>query len=288
MINKNILKEKISTIPPISSFDVQISYGDIQTNPEDGVFPEHTHDMYEIFVPVSGNMSFVVRDNLYSLSHGDVLIIRPGENHHSVFLHKCHCKYYFLLFSIDKSNSWFDDALNIHGMGCSLISLKHDKRAAFLECCEKMLCDKSESSSSIQFLPFFELISILSTPDSISSVHQKQSERSFACILNYIRENYNTPISSTSVAEHFHITLKTLERQFRKYMSDTPKNYLRVIRLTRASALLREGRNVTEACFESGFRDCSRFIDSFKKYYGETPLQYRTKYMKALGRSTLE
>ncbi len=288
MVNKNIIKENISAIPPISSFDVQISYGDIQTNPKNGVFPEHTHDTYEIFVPISGNMSFVVRDNLYSLSYGDVLIIRPGEKHHSVFLHKCHCKYYFLWFSPDKSNPWLETALSIHGIGCSLVCLKHDKRDAFLECCEKILCAKSKNASSSEFLSFFELVSILSTTGGNSSANQKPSERNFASILDYISQNYNTPISATSVAEHFHITLKTLERQFQKYMADTPKNYLRVIRLTRASALLREGKNVTEVCFESGFRDCSRFIDSFKKYYGETPLQYRTKYMKALGRSKLE
>jgi AraC-like DNA-binding protein len=35
------------------------------------------------------------------------------------------------------------------------------------------------------------------------------------------------------------------------------------------------GRNVTEACFESGFQNYNNFITTFRKSTGYTPKQYK-------------
>ena len=42
-----------------------------------------------------------------------------------------------------------------------------------------------------------------------------------------------------------------------------------------AKTLLQGGKSVTEACYDSGFSDCSYFISTFQKITGVTPGQYK-------------
>jgi AraC-like DNA-binding protein len=51
---------------------------------------------------------------------------------------------------------------------------------------------------------------------------------------------------------------------------------MRVIRLERAAALLRNGRSVTEAAALTGFDNPKYFSTVFKKYFGVSPSRYNT------------
>ena len=50
-------------------------------------------------------------------------------------------------------------------------------------------------------------------------------------------------------------------------------NYVITKRLVYAQKLLWGGSSVTEACYESGFRDYAHFIKSFTKTFGCSPKQ---------------
>ena len=68
-----------------------------------------------------------------------------------------------------------------------------------------------------------------------------------------------------------------LSRLFKQYVGTSVYNYITVTRIANAQKLLKNGATVTEACFCSGFEDCSNFIRTFKKLTGETPLGYKKK-----------
>jgi signal transduction histidine kinase/CheY-like chemotaxis protein len=61
-------------------------------------------------------------------------------------------------------------------------------------------------------------------------------------------------------------------RKIKKMTSETPNEMVRNYRLRKARSLLSERRgNVTEVCFESGFRNLSYFSRCFYIYYGKHP-----------------
>ena len=99
-------------------------------------------------------------------------------------------------------------------------------------------------------------------------------------IIMYINKNFASLKNIHSLAETFHISITTLERYFKKYLSMTPKRYLEDKKLSHACYLLRRNLSVTEACFESGFDDYSHFITIFKKNFHTTPLKYKKEYFK--------
>ena len=65
----------------------------------------------------------------------------------------------------------------------------------------------------------------------------------------------------------FYIKLKS-------YTGKSPQDFIRIIRLERASALLRSGRSVTDTAMMTGFENAKYFSTVFKKYFGVSPSKY--------------
>lgn len=53
--------------------------------------------------------------------------------------------------------------------------------------------------------------------------------------------------------------------------------YIVNIRINNAKIMLENGETVTNACYFSGFEDCSNFISTFKKIVGITPFKYKNQ-----------
>ena len=66
----------------------------------------------------------------------------------------------------------------------------------------------------------------------------------------------------------FYIRLKSLT-------GNSPQGFIRIIRLERASVLLREGHGVAEAATLTGFENVKYFSTVFKKYFGVPPSKYK-------------
>lgn len=65
----------------------------------------------------------------------------------------------------------------------------------------------------------------------------------------------------------FYIKLKT-------YTGKSPQDFIRVIRLERAAAMLRSGRSVADSAYLTGFDNAKYFSTVFKKYFGVSPSKY--------------
>jgi len=62
--------------------------------------------------------------------------------------------------------------------------------------------------------------------------------------------------------------------RLKSYTGKSPQDFIRVIRLERAAALLRGGRSVTDAAALTGFDNPKYFSTVFKKYFGVSPSRY--------------
>lgn len=80
----------------------------------------------------------------------------------------------------------------------------------------------------------------------------------------------------TKFTAFYIMSVTSLNRNFKKYISLSPYKFLLAKRLSHAEKMLRQGGSVTDVCYACGFRDCSRFIEHFKKRYGMTPMKYKS------------
>lgn len=63
--------------------------------------------------------------------------------------------------------------------------------------------------------------------------------------------------------------------KLKSYTGKSPQDFMRIIRLERAAAMLRNGHNVTDAALLTGFDNPKYFSTVFKKYFGVSPSKYQ-------------
>ena len=66
-------------------------------------------------------------------------------------------------------------------------------------------------------------------------------------------------------------------RLFAELIGMPPHRYLLEVRLRAASAMLRDGRSVTDTCFACGFNNLSHFSRTFARQYGSNPSLYPSR-----------
>lgn len=103
--------------------------------------------------------------------------------------------------------------------------------------------------------------------------------RKITAALAIIRRNYDKPISLQSVADELGVSAGYLSRLFLSAMGRTFTDTLNQVRVERAKQLLRDRRLTAYKVGEQvGIGNATYFIRVFKKYTGETPNEYRSKY----------
>jgi AraC-like DNA-binding protein len=101
----------------------------------------------------------------------------------------------------------------------------------------------------------------------------------FGSVLNYIREEFGTPISNAELARLAHMSVRSFERKFLATFHLTPQAYLRKMRLRVASQRLIYGSEpLSHVASSCGFADQSHFTREFRRHFGRTPQQYRKHY----------
>jgi YesN/AraC family two-component response regulator len=74
------------------------------------------------------------------------------------------------------------------------------------------------------------------------------------------------------------LTTAAFCRYFKKATHFTFTEFLNHFRINQSKKILLQGKNVTEACYESGFENISYFNKVFKKVCGENPSLFKKKY----------
>jgi len=90
-----------------------------------------------------------------------------------------------------------------------------------------------------------------------------------------------TQISMRAVSASVNLSLRRLTQLFKAEAGISPRQYLRNLRMERARSLLQTSfLSVKEVTFHIGLTDVSHFVRDFKKHYGMTPSEFRTRIVQ--------
>lgn len=228
----------------------------------------HVHDGYEVYILEEGESSYFIDGELYPLSVGDAVFIRPGEIHHCV--RKIDSTHNHFCFHFGAEAEPFIARLSRFCAGETHISLGEYGKTSLLSLargCENAAKAKDEILLLVLFwrlLCFLggESYKPISLPPLAAAVKADMDTRfEEADILN-------------ALCERHAISASTLNRLSNRYFGTSPKKYIEKKRLSRATQLLKEGKSVKEAAEATGFADASTFIRLFRLRFGITPLAY--------------
>ena len=261
-------------IPKTNGMELRLYWMNIE---EEDII-SHTHSTYEIYVNLSGSVSFVVNDVVYPLQPGSIIVSRPFEYHHIIYhnntTHKCILMYPYIQPNDELFESLFDK-LRTYSL------LSNESFYEINKICNRL---KDSRQTSLQSLKaFLDLLTILTADvEQGESEHLNYSQisKDVALAIDYISQNIKSPITVKQLAEYSHVSVNTLERHFKASMGMSPSTYVTRSRLSKAALLLQQNQSVTYAAFESGFSDSSHFSFLFKSYYNLTPRQYQKCFTK--------
>lgn len=242
-----------------------------------GVFHLHSHDEYEVYMFLEGDARYVVEGKNYTLSPGDVILIRKHEMHR-VF-HNSNTKYrrfvlwiapqFFEKHGIGECESTFSESKFSLG---NKINSEIVRSGGLYDAVMRL--QKYSDNYTVNYTPIVQsiIIEIVYLINKISSFEATDSiSTPIKNIINYINHHFTSEITLDMLCERFFISKYHLCRIFKEATGLTVQEYIRQKRLTHVAALKREGKRLTEASMEAGFSDYSSFYRAYVKRYGKGP-----------------
>ena len=261
----------------MSAVEFSISHVNIDATSPLNHNESHIHKECEIYVNLSGDVSFEVENRIYPISRGSVIITRPYEYHHCIYRSNTQHEHFWITFSADEQEDFLEMFFGREKGKDNLILLEE---LQLQDCCcvLQTLLQKGTDllTRRICFLQFFRILSAGKGESPIGTAESLPPD--VAAGLHYMDTHLAEDISIETLSQACSVSTNTLERHFKETLGVTPFAMLRKKRLIASLEYLRSGCSVTETAFQSGFSDYSNYIQLFRKQFGITPLQYKKKF----------
>lgn len=243
--------------------------------PNDKVTPLHIHKELEIILNVSADISFLVNGILYPLKGGDVIISKPNDVHVCVYNTR-KVQEMFILWLNEKDHPDLFNEFYTKDFSHK-VTFSTETKIQIISLFEKLNLLFLKNNNDIEKSSLLlNILSIIKNGNKKEDL-KKLIPDNFQKILDSINRNFYNLYSVKEILEKNYISYSTLNRFFNNYLNVSPKEYLDSVKLANAVKLLERNYSVNDACFMSGFTDCSRFICVFKKRFGITPFNYKKR-----------
>jgi len=271
------MKTRSLTFSPISAAELSISHVDPDAPSALNHDESHIHSACEIYLNLSGDVAFEVENRIYPICRGSVIITRPYEYHHCIYLSDKRHEHFWITFSAEESDEFLKMFFCREKGKDNLILLDGRQLDELCRVLEELLQNDSDPlKQRIDFLQIFRILSSGKTEGHTGSVARLSADVALA--LRFMDDHLSEELDVQTIAAACNVSVTTLERHFKDAFHATPFAILRKKRLFCSMEHLRNGASVAEAALKSGFSDYSNYIQLFKKQFGITPLCYRKKF----------
>ncbi len=261
--------------------DIYQVYVEKAARTADFVMPaNHYHPYYELYFLTEGRCRFFVGEKIYTLHKGDMLMISPGDFHHTYYFPGEVCERITIYFKPECLLFYNNEIKKI--LHSEKYVLSQTGKTLFPPLLNRMLTEnKVEDSRSDSLLrcyltEFLLLVSRYRNSELMPDESLPISETEIANAIHFICNNYRKTITLTDVAEYVNLSPSYLSRKFKAVTGLTFKEYINGIRLKQASILLLStSDSITDIALNCGYNDSNYFKDLFKKTYGMSPRAFR-------------
>ncbi len=248
----------------------------------------HWHDDLEFISVLSGYMDYNVNGEIIRINEGQGIIVNSRQLHYGFSKEQKECEYICILLHpmllcttqhIDRE--FVSPILTDDSIPYIFLDEKTKWQGDILSALSEMCDNKQKASAPLLIQSIFNRIWFLIIENAVKMKRTKTKDRNLSVLkdmLLFIQKNYKEKITLSDIAKSGNVSKSTCLVIFKKYLQDTPGNYLIVYRLKNAMKMLKESNlSVTEIALDVGFGGASYFAETFKKYYGFTPGEYRIK-----------
>jgi AraC-like DNA-binding protein len=199
-----------------------------------------------------------------------MLVFHPSDETHSVRFHNIATK----IFRVSVNSAWLERFRYASFELKRPAMFEHESITSFAKKMYVEFCVPDRFSEfAIEGLTL-ELLA--ATARSLSDKKENNTPRWLEEVREMLSENYSDETSLQTLAETAGVHPVYLARQFRKFYQTTVGDYVRQMRIEKASYQLSNTKqSISEIALATGFYDQSHFSNVFKRHTGMTPAEFR-------------
>lgn len=260
----------------------------------------HWHEELEIILPVSGRMVYSINGTPVHIDEGTGIFVNSQQIHYGYSADGSDCEYIYAMWhpillcatgSIEKH--FVKPVIESADVPYIRLDGATPWKAEIMQIARGLL-DNSGSAHNIPMMQSliykaWQLIYENTTEarKTSSSVNIKLSL--LKQMLSFIHQNFGEKIYLNEIANAANVSVSTCASIFKQYFQVSPIKYLNTYRLQISCDMLKDTeRSITEIAMEAGFASVSYYIESFRKEYGLTPLEYRAKHKPRISEFELD
>lgn len=243
---------------------------------ETGTSWPHYHSLYEIYYMVEGNCTYIIDNKIYNIQAGDIVIIPDGIIHHTKYDDINHSR-----ILINCTEEYIPDSVRT-GMSVGKYLYRNpfvtDEVKKVLKAIEREYSLKDKHSDEIISCHTHSLFYLLMR-NAGTCLNIDNGNKLIEQAVAYIRENFASDITLSSLAGKFSVSPEHFSRIFKKETGLGFSKYLNSLRLQYAELLLKnsDDLNITQVAECCGFEDSNYFSKKFKEVYGVSPKRLQQK-----------
>ncbi|GAB6931438.1 hypothetical protein JCM10914A_54210 [Paenibacillus sp. JCM 10914] len=247
----------------------------------------HYHGTYEIYYLISGERNYFIKEKLYAIHAGDLILINKFDVHKTSGANHPEHERVVINFSdsfLGKGHPLLPSGLlNMFDQDMPLIRLTSSEQALVVHILDKMAHEIQHRSAAYEHMLrvlLLELLlitnrlsrlTVLPEDNAVNPLHQKITD-----VVKYIHLHYADKITLQQLSATFYISPFYLSRIFKEITGFTIINYLNLIRIREAQRLLIETElKIIDIAVQIGFESLTHFDRTFKKIMKMTASKYR-------------